>query len=161
MRSRGPWGPHTPPHEPMSGSGGSVVEDVPADGAPASLVVQNECTDGGTEACPLPVPFANPSGPSLVGCDARAGRPDGVRRGAKVMGGDVSHRNRLARRECRELRRIGHAPGCGIRLEGRSVRLTHGHLTAAPGSTDLEGLSGPAVIWLTVLEQWQHVLGAR
>jgi hypothetical protein len=75
----------------------SVVEDVPADGAPALLIVENEFTDSGREVYPLPLPFLGPSLRSVVGWDACAGRPDGVRRSAQVMGGDVSHRNRLAR----------------------------------------------------------------
>ena len=72
----------------------------------------------------------------------------------------MSHRNRLARRQCRDLR-VGHPTGRGIRLEGRSVRGTHGYLTADPGTTGLEGLAGPAVTRLTILEQWQHVRGAH
>jgi hypothetical protein len=77
------------------------------------------------------------------------------------MGGDVSHRNRLARRQCSELRWIGHPAGRGIRLESRSVCVTHPHLTADPGSTDIDSLAGPAVTWLMILEQMQHVLGAQ
>jgi hypothetical protein len=139
----------------------SVVEDVPADGAPALLIVENEFTDSGREAHLLPLPFPGPSVRSVVVWDACAGRPDGVRRGAQVMGGDVSHRNRLARRQCSELRWIGHPAGRGIRLESRSVCVTHPHLTADPGSTDIDGFARPAVTWLTILEQVQHVLGAR
>jgi hypothetical protein len=35
----------------------SVVEDVPADGAAALLIVENEFTDSGRQARPLPLPF--------------------------------------------------------------------------------------------------------
>ena len=77
------------------------------------------------------------------------------------MGGDVSHRNRLARRQCSELRWIRHPARRGIRLESRSVRVTHTHLTADPGSTDTDSVAGPAVSWLMILEQMQHVLGAQ
>jgi hypothetical protein len=77
------------------------------------------------------------------------------------MGGDVSHRNRLARRQCSELRWIGHPTGCGSRPESRSVCVTHTHLTADPGSTGIDSLAGPAVTWLMILEQMQHVLGAQ
>lgn len=122
----------------MAGSR-SVVDDVAADGAAALLIVENEFTDGGRQVRPLPLPFLGPSSGSVVGWDARAGRPDGVRRSAQVMGGDVSHRNRLARRQCSELRWIGHPAGRGIRPESRSVCLTHTHLTADPGSTDRSG----------------------
>ena len=139
----------------------SVVEDVPADGAPALLIVENEFTDSGREVHPLPLPFLGPRLCSVVGWDAGAGRPDGVRRSAQVMGGDVSHRNRLARRECSELRWIGHPAGRSIRLESRSVCVTHAHLAADPGSTDIDSVAGPAVTWLMILEQMQHVLGAQ
>jgi hypothetical protein len=77
------------------------------------------------------------------------------------MGGDVSHRSRLARRECSELRWIGHPARRGIRLESRSACVTHTHLTADPGSTDIDSVAGPAVSWLMILEQMQHVLGAQ
>ena len=69
----------------------------------ALLIVENEFTDSGREVHPLPLPLLGPSLRSVVGWDACAGRPDGVRRSAQVMGGDVSHRNRLARRQCSEL----------------------------------------------------------
>ena len=139
----------------------SVVEDVPADGAPALLIIENEFTDGSREMLPLPLPFLGPSLRSVVGWNACAGRPDGVRRSAQVMGGDVSHRNRLARRQCSELRWIGH-PACrGIRLESRSVCVTHTHFTADPGSTDIHGVAGPTITWLVIFEQMQHVLGAQ
>jgi hypothetical protein len=77
------------------------------------------------------------------------------------MGGDVSHRNRLARRQCSELRGIGHPAGRGIRPESRSVCVTHAHLTADPGPVGIDSLAGPAVTWLLIREQMQHVLGTR
>jgi hypothetical protein len=139
----------------------SVVEDVPADGAPALLIVENEFTDSGREVHPLPLPFLGPSLRGVVGWDTCASRPDGVRRSAKVMGGDVRYRSRLARRQCSELRWIGHPARRGIRLESRSARVTHTHLTADPGSTEIDSVAGPAVTWLMILEQMQHVLGAQ
>jgi hypothetical protein len=87
--------------------------------------------------------------------------PDGVRRSAQAMGGDVSRRNRLARRQCSELRWIGHPARRGIRLESRSACVTHTHLTANPLPTDIDSVAGPAVTWLMIIEQMQHVLGAR
>jgi hypothetical protein len=132
-----------------------------ADGASALLIVKNEFTDSSRQVRPLPLPFLGSSLRSAVGRDACAGRPDGVRRSAQVMGGDVSHRNRLTRRQCSELRWIGHPAGRGIRPESRSVCVTHAHLTADPCSTDIDGLAGPAVTWLMILEQMQHVLGAQ
>jgi hypothetical protein len=125
------------------------------------LIVENEFTDSGREVHPLPLPFLGPSLRSVVGWDACAGRPDGVRRSAQVMGGDVSHRSRLARRECSELRWIGHPARRCIRLESRSACVTHTHLTADPGSTDINSVAGPAVSWLMILEEMQHVLGAQ
>jgi hypothetical protein len=139
----------------------TVDEGVPADGASALLIVENEFTDSGREVRPLPLPFLGPSLRSVVGWDACAGRPDGVRRSAQVMGGDVSHRNRLTGRQCSELRWIGHPAGRGIRPESRLVCVTHRHLTADPGSTDIDSLAGPAVTWLMILEHMQHVLGAQ
>jgi hypothetical protein len=56
----------------------TVVEDVPADGAPALLIIENEFTNSAWKVHPLPLPFLGPSLPSLVGWDACAGRPDGV-----------------------------------------------------------------------------------
>jgi hypothetical protein len=134
---------------------------VPADGAPALLIVENKFTDSGREVHPLPLPFLGPSLRSVVGWDACAGRPDGVRRSAQVMGGDVRHRSRLARRQCSELRWIGHPARRGIRPESRSACVTHTHLTADPGSTGIDGVTGPAVTWLMIFEQMQHVLGAQ
>ncbi len=139
----------------------SLVEDIPADGAPALLIVENEVTDSGREMHPLPLSFLGQSLRSVVGWDACAGRPDGVRRSAQVMGGDVSHRNRLASRECSELRRIRHPASRGIGLESRPVGDTHTHLAADPGTTDIDSIAGPAVTWLMILEQMQHVLGAQ
>jgi hypothetical protein len=139
----------------------SVVEDVPADGGPALLIVENKFTDSGREVHPLPLPFLGPSLRSVVGWDACAGRPDGVRGSAQVVGGDVSHRSRLPRRECSELRWIGHPARRGIRLESRSACVTHTHLTADPGSTDIDSVAGPAITRLMILEQMQHVLGAQ
>ena len=110
---------------------------------------------------PLPFAFLGPSLRSVVGWNACTGRPDGVRRSAQVMGGNMSHGNRLPRRQGSELRRIGHAASRGIRLESRSVCVTHTHLTADPGSTDIDSVAGPAVTWLMILEQMQHVLGAQ
>ncbi len=118
---------------------------MPADGAAASLVVEHEIADGGREARSLPFPFSGPSPGGVVGGDACAGRPDGVRRSAQVVGGDVSHRNRLARRQRGELRWIGHPAGGGVRPERRSTCVTHPHLTADPGSTDVDGLARSAV----------------
>jgi hypothetical protein len=77
------------------------------------------------------------------------------------MGGDVSHRHRLTRRQCSELRWISHSARPGIRLESGSVCVTHPHLAADPGPTDLDGVAGPAVTRLVLLEQMQHVLGAQ
>jgi acyl-CoA reductase-like NAD-dependent aldehyde dehydrogenase len=45
---------------------------VPADGAPALLIVENEFTDGGREMLPLPLPFLGPSLRSVVGWGACA-----------------------------------------------------------------------------------------
>ena len=39
----------------------SVVEDVPADGAPALLIIENEFTDSGRQLHPLPPPLLSPS----------------------------------------------------------------------------------------------------
>ena len=151
--------------EPTSGAGQesqrSVVEDVPADGAPTLLIIENEFTDGGRELLPLPLSFLGPSLRSVVGWNAGTGRPDGVRRSAQVMGGDVSHRNRLPGRQRSELRWIGLPSRRGIGLERRSVCVTHSHLTADPGSTDIDGVAGAAVTWLMILEQMQYVLGAQ
>jgi hypothetical protein len=125
------------------------------------LIIEHEFTDSGREVRPLPLPFLGPSVRSVVGWDARAGRPNGVRRSAQVMGGDVSDGNRLARRQCSELRWIGHSARGGIRLESRTVCDTHPHLTADPGPTDINRVAGPTVPWLMIFEQMQHVLGAQ
>jgi hypothetical protein len=134
---------------------------VPADGASALLIIENEFTNGGREVLSLPLPFLGPSLRSVVGWDACAGRPDGVGRSAQVMGSHVSHRNRLARRQCSELRWIGHPARRGIRLESRSACVTHTHLTTDPGSSEIDGVAGPAITWLMILEQMQHVFGAQ
>jgi hypothetical protein len=134
---------------------------VPADGAPALLIVENEFTDSGGQVHLLPLPFLRPSSRDVIGCDVCAGRPNGVRRSAQVMGGDVRHGSRLARRQRGELRWIGHLAGGRVRPESRSACVTHTHLTADPGSTGIDGLAGPAVTWLMILEQMQHVLSAQ
>lgn len=140
---------------------GLVVEDVPADGASALLIVENEFTDGGGETRPLPLPFLGPGKFRVGGRGAGTGGSDGVCRGAQVVGGDVGHRNRLARRQCGELHWIGHPARRGIGLESLVVCFAHAHLAANPGATNLDGVAGPAVTWLMVLEQRQHVLGAE
>jgi hypothetical protein len=45
----------------------SVVEGVPADGAAALLIVENQFTDSGREVRPLPLPFLAPGSGSVVG----------------------------------------------------------------------------------------------
>ena len=139
----------------------SVVEGVPADGAPALLIVENEFADGGRDVRPLPLEFLGPSLRGVVGLDGCTGRPDGVRRSAQVMGGDVRHRGRLARRQCSELRWVGHPARRGIGLESRLACITPTHLTADPRPTEIDSVAGPAVTWLLIFEQMQHVLGAQ
>ena len=139
----------------------SVVEDVPADGTPALLIVENEFTDSGRQLHPLPPPLLGPSLRSVHSWDRCTGRPDGVRGSAQVMGGDVRHRSRLARRQCSELRWIGHPPRRRIRLEGFPTRVTHPHLTTNPASTGIDSVARPAIPGLMILEQMQHVLGAQ
>ena len=139
----------------------SVVEGVPADGAPALLIVENEFADSSREVLPLPFAFLGPSLRSVVGWDAHTCRPDGVRRSAQLMGRDVRYRCRLARRQCSELRWVRHPARRGIGLESRLACVTPTHLTADPGSTEIESVAGPAVSWLLILEQMQHVLGAQ
>lgn len=134
---------------------------MPADGAPALLIVEDEFTDSGRQVRPLPLPFPGPGPGSVADWDACAGRPDGVRRSAQVMSGDVSHRSRLARRQRSELRRTGHPAGRGIGPESRPACVTHAHLAADPGPAGTDGLAGPAVPWLVILEQVQHVPGAQ
>lgn len=148
-------------HERMSGRLRLVVEGVPADGAAALPVVENEFADSGRKVRPLPFPFPGPGSGSVAGRDACAGRPDGVRRRAQVVGGDVRHRGRLARRQRGELDWIGHLAGRGVRPESRLACVAHPHLTADPGPAGVDGLAGPAVSWLMALEQGQHVLGAQ
>jgi hypothetical protein len=57
---------------------GHVVEDVPADGGPALLMVENEFADSGRKVRPLPLPFLGPGSGSVAGWYACASRPDGV-----------------------------------------------------------------------------------
>src|SRR4029450_1822792 len=149
-----------PAHLPACLALRSVVEDMPADGTPPLLIIENEFTDGGGEMLPLPLPFFHPSLGS-VGGDACPGCPDGVRRSAQVMGGHVRHRSRSARRQCSELRWIGHPTRRGIRAACRLTCVTHTHLTADPGSTSSDSVPGPAVVWLLIFEQIQYVLGAQ
>lgn len=59
------------------------------------MIVENEFTDDDRDVRPLQLPFLGPTLRSVVGWDAWTGRPDGVRRSALIMGGDVIHRNRL------------------------------------------------------------------
>jgi hypothetical protein len=77
------------------------------------------------------------------------------------MCGNVRHRGGLARRQCCELRWVGHPARRGIGLESRLACITHTHLTANPRSTEIDSVAGPAVSWLMILEQMQHVLGAQ
>ena len=126
------------------------------------LIVENEFTDSGRQARSLPVPFVGPgSGSVVVGWDACADRPDGVRRRAQVMCGDVRHRGRLACRQRGELRWIGHLAGSGVRPEGRLACVAHTYLAADPGAAGIDSLARPAVTWLLILEQMQHVLRAK
>ena len=117
------------------------------------MIIENEFTDGGWDLLPLPLEFLGPSLRGIFGWDACAGRPDGVRRSAQVMGGHVRHRSRLARRQCSELRRIGHPARRGIRLESQSACITHAQLTADPGATGIDGVAWPTIAWLMILEQ--------
>lgn len=125
------------------------------------LIVKNQFTDIGGKVRPLPLPFRGPHSGSIKIRDARTGGPDGVSRCAQVMGGDVGHRGCLARRQRGELRRAWHITGRRVRLESQLARVTHAHVTADPGLARIDGLAGPTVTWLTILEQMQHVLGAQ
>jgi hypothetical protein len=125
------------------------------------LIVKNEFADSGREAPPLPLAFLGPSLRSVVGWDAGSSSPDGVRRSAQLMGGDMRHRGRLARRQCSELRWVGHPARRGIGLESRLACITPTHLTADPGPTEIDSVAGPAVTWLLIFEQMQHVLGTQ
>jgi hypothetical protein len=131
---------------------GSVVEDVPADGAPALLIIENKFTDVGREMLPLPLSFLGPRLRSVVGWDGCTGSPNGVCRSAQIMSRDVGHRCCLARRQCSELRWIGHPAPRGIRLKSRSACVTHTHFTADPSSTGIDSVAGPAVTWLMIFE---------
>jgi hypothetical protein len=39
--------------------------------------------------------------------------------------------------------------------------VAHTHLTADPGSTGIDSVVGPAIIWLLIFEQMQYVLSAQ
>ena len=109
---------------------------------------------------PLPFAFLGPSLRSVVGWNACTGRPDGVRRSAEVMGGDMVHHGRLASRQCSELRWVGHPARSGIGLESpwrASPHRTSPRIQARPRSRASRG----RLSWLLILEQMQHVLGAQ
>ena len=59
----------------------------------------------------------------------------------------------------RSYRPIPPSPPSAVR--SRLACVTHTHLTADPGSTGIDSVAGPAVTWLMIFEQVQHVLGAQ
>ena len=77
------------------------------------------------------------------------------------MGCDVGHRHCLPGRKSGELRRVGQSTRGGIRHESGLVRITHTHLAANPGSTDVERLTRAGVARLLLLEKVQDVLGTE
>ena len=95
---------------------GSVVEDVPADRAAKSLVVQHEIPHHIGNPGALPLSFRGPRLRGVVGRDTRSGGPDRIGRGTEVVGGDVGHRDGLAGGQRRVLRRIGLVPPGGVLL---------------------------------------------
>lgn len=139
---------------------GLVVEDVPAERAAATLVIENELTHVGWQLGPLPVPFCGPNLRRLAGRGASADGTDGVCRGPQIVGSDVWDGSGLPGGQRSELCRLWHVASGGICLEGQLTRVHHAHVTADPASAGLDGRAGPPVSWLLVLEQTQDVLGA-
>jgi hypothetical protein len=76
------------------------------------------------------------------------------------VGCDVGHGYCLPGRKSGELGRVRQSTR-GIRDEGGLVRVTHAHLAADPGPTDVDSVTRAGVVRLLLLERVQHVFGAE
>jgi hypothetical protein len=77
------------------------------------------------------------------------------------VGCDVGHGNCLPGRKSGELRWLGQSTCGSIRHESGLVRITHTHLAADPGATDVDGVTRAGVARLLLLEKVQDVFGAE
>ena len=85
----------------------SVVEDVPADRASTSLVIEDQFSNLRGESFPLPLSFPDACRLSLTGGRRGADGSNCVRRSTQIVGCDVWHRRGLPGRKSGELRRVG------------------------------------------------------
>jgi hypothetical protein len=140
----------------------SVVEDVPADCASTPLVVEDELPNFRRDPFSLPVSFGDARSLSLTACrGVRSGCPDRICRSAQVVGGDVGHCRCLPSRERGVLCGFGQVTAGGIRRECGPAGVTHAHLAAHPGTTDVDSVTRAGVVWLGLLKQMQDVLCAE
>ncbi len=144
-----------------SGLQGSVVEDVPADRASMPLVIKDQLSNHGGNSFSLPVSFPDARRLGAAGGSGSNGCPDRVGRSSKLVGCDVGHRHSLPGRERGELRRLGQSTRGGIRHESGPVRVTHAHLAADPGTTDVDSVARASVARVPLLEKVQDVFGAE
>ncbi len=73
----------------------------------------------------------------------------------------MGYRHCLPGRKSGELRRVGQSTCGGIRYESGTVRITHAHLAADPGTTDVDSVTRAGVARLLLLEKVQDVFGAE
>jgi hypothetical protein len=139
---------------------GSTVEDRPADVVSQSLIVEDQLANGIRELFALPLALEPAGALRLETRGRRAHGLDRVRRGPKLVRGDVRHNGRLAGSE-RGVPR-GSAQG-SRRSHGMAARrsgLGHRDLAPRPRPNLLDRFSRPRVRGLDGLEEVQNVLRA-
>lgn len=140
----------------------SVVEDVPADRASTPLVVEDEFPNFRGDPPSLPVSFGDARRLSLTTRESvRNGCPDRICRSAQVVGGDVGHCHSLPSCESGKLCGFGQVTSGGVRRECSPVGVTHAHLAAHPGTTDVDSVTRAGVVRLGLLKEMQDVLCAE
>jgi hypothetical protein len=137
-----------------------AVEHRPTDVVSQSLIIQDKVADRFRQLLALPLAFPTTGGLSLPlwrGCPHGL---DCVGRSAELVGGNMRHRRRLARR-VRGVSRpeAGTLWARSAQLSGRSVgeasgrtRLSHRNLTSRPGASQFDGSTRPVVMGLDFLE---------
>src|SRR3954453_8079148 len=138
----------------------SAVEGEPADRVAKPLIVQDEVPDRLRQLKALPSALA-PTG--LFGFGpwrSRPGRLDGVCGCPQLMGRDMTHSGRLARRVRRVTRSPAQVAGGPVRMAGRGPRHRPRHVAARPRPPQLDRSPRTFVVWTNALEMVEDVLGA-
>jgi hypothetical protein len=137
-----------------------AIEHRPTDLIAQPLVIQHKVANRLWQPLTLPAALA-PTGTIALALPSSGPRClDRIRGGTQFVGCNVGDRCSLASGVCRVSCRSGQISGCGIGMACCRACLSHHDFAARPGSSLLDGTTGPRIQGLDRLEERQHVLGA-